>query len=91
MLAGFDVGLAIALSGVAVSVIGWFRSQTRSQYARERDYAHIMRNQEQEQQAIAELAHEVDTIGDCFAGVNERLTKIEALMISAVRGGGING
>jgi uncharacterized protein YaaR (DUF327 family) len=84
MLAGFDVGLAIALSGVAVSVIGWFRSQTRSQYARERDYAHIMRNQEQEQQAIAELAHEVDTIGD-------RLTKIEALMISAVRGGGING
>jgi hypothetical protein len=72
---GVDIGLIFSLGSSLVGALAWYRAIARSQYARERELSHVLRNQNQAQQALCELGDEVDQVGD-------RLTKIEALLIT---------
>jgi hypothetical protein len=75
-MAGVDIGLAIGLISSLAGALAWYRSLARSQYARERELAHILKNQEQAGLVLHDLVEQVDDIGD-------RMTKQEALIISA--------
>jgi hypothetical protein len=71
---GVDVGLIFSLGSSLVGALAWYRAIARSQYARERELSHVLRNQSQAEQALHDLSGEVDQVCD-------RLTKIEALLI----------
>lgn len=73
-MTGFDIGLLLAIASSAAAVLGWYRSVTRNQYAREREYSHITRNLEQQTQAALELLKELDHLGD-------RISRIEVLLL----------
>ncbi|MBD2462268.1 hypothetical protein H6G89_14565 [Oscillatoria sp. FACHB-1407] len=76
-MAGVDVGLLVGLISSLAGALAWYRSLARSQYARERELAHILKNQEQSNLVLRDLVDQVDELGD-------RLTKHEALLISAI-------
>jgi len=75
---GFDTGLLLAAGSSAAALLGWYRSVTRNQYAREREYAHIARSLEQQTQAIGELLKELDNLGD-------RISRLEILVLRTGR------
>lgn len=74
---GFDVGLILAIASSAAAVLGWYRAVTRNQYAREREYSHIVRSLEQQTLAANELLKELDHLGD-------RISRLEILMLRSV-------
>lgn len=88
MFAGVDVGVAIALVTSLAGLLSWYRSIARSQYAHEREFAHIMRNLEQQSKAVADIADQVDELGGRFAAVTERQSRLETLIIARLRGEG---
>jgi hypothetical protein len=71
---GLDIGLALTLTTAFASALVAYRGLVRGQYAREREYAHIMRTLEQNRENIAHLLNEVDTVGD-------RLSRVEVLIL----------
>ncbi|MDX2212505.1 MAG: hypothetical protein SFY66_04370 [Oculatellaceae cyanobacterium bins.114] len=75
-MAGVDIGLLIGIISSVAGALAWYRSLARSQYARERELAHILKNQEQTGLVLHDLVDQVDELGD-------RLTKQEALIITA--------
>lgn len=80
-MTGSDVGLVITAVMSSATALGWYRSATRNQYAREREYSHILRNLEQATQAHQEIYKELDT-------VSERLGRLEILLLQKVGGHG---
>lgn len=73
-MTGIDISLALALISAAASALGWHRSATRSQYAREREYTHILKNLDQQAQAHGEIFKELDAVED-------RLSRLEILIL----------
>ena len=73
-MTGFDIGLLIAIISAVASALGWYRSATRNAYAREREYAHILRNLEQQTQAFGQLFKLSDSLDD-------RLSRLEILLL----------
>ena len=81
---GLDIGLVLTVCGSLFGVMSWYRSLTRSQYAHEREYLHIMRNLEQQSKAVADIADQVDELGD-------RQSRLETLILARFKGGAIDG
>lgn len=69
-----DVGLAITSVTAIGSLLGWHRSTTRNQYARERQYDHILKNLEQAASAHQEIYKQLDSVED-------RLSRLEILIL----------
>lgn len=53
-------GLLLATVTTVLSAVVWFANSEKKRYAAERDFAHIRRNQEQMQQGLNNLLHELD-------------------------------
>jgi hypothetical protein len=70
----FDIRTALALASSVMGATFWYRGLARSGYAREREYAHIMKNLEQASLSHAEIFKELDELGD-------RLSRLEILLI----------
>lgn len=81
-MAGFDIGLIIAITSALASALGWHRSIARTQYARERQYEHIFRNLEIQAQAHSEIFKELDAVAD-------RLSRLEILLLKNVHGSSV--
>lgn len=71
---GVDIGLAIAVTSAVISTIGWYGSQVKNRYTRERESAHILKNLEQQNQAFTEVFKDFDRLDD-------RLSRLEVLLI----------
>jgi hypothetical protein len=70
----FDPRLVLALLSSLVGAIAWYRALARSEYEKERQYAHIMKNLEQASLAHAEIFKELDAVGD-------RLSRLEIILL----------
>ncbi len=53
-------GLMLATITTVLGGVVWFANSEKKRYAAERDFAHIRRNQEQMQQGLNNLLHELD-------------------------------
>jgi hypothetical protein len=53
-------GLMLATITTVLGGVFWFANSEKKRYAAERDFAHIRRNQEQLQQGLNGLLHELD-------------------------------
>lgn len=75
-----DIGLVISTITSLAAGLGWYRSNARNQYAREREYAHILKNLEQASAAHQEIYKELDAVTD-------RLSRLEIILL---RNTGVN-
>ncbi|WNZ22731.1 hypothetical protein HJG54_07580 [Leptolyngbya sp. NK1-12] len=57
---GLDVSLLIGIISSVTGALAWYRSLTRSQYAREREYAHILNALEQNRANMQLILNEAD-------------------------------
>lgn len=63
-----DIGLIISISTTAAALLGWYRSTIRSNYAQERQCAHIV-------EALRELCDSSDDVAD-------RLSRLEIILLN---------
>jgi hypothetical protein len=75
---GIDIKMAFGIISSVVGALAWYRSLTRSQYAREREYAHIMNALEQNSANMRLILDEADALGD-------RLSRLEILIFKGSR------
>lgn len=75
-----DIGLVISVSMSLATALGWYRSNARGDFAREREYAHILKNLEQASAAHQEIYKELDAVTD-------RLSRLEIILL---RNTGVN-
>lgn len=71
---GLDLGLLVTIGTTSAAALGWYRSTARNQFARERQYEHILRNLEQQTQAHSEIYKQLDSVED-------RLSRLEILIL----------
>jgi hypothetical protein len=71
---GLDLGLVISIATTSAAVLAWYRSVARNQYAKERQYDHIIKNLEQAASAHQEIYKELDSVTD-------RLSRLEILLL----------
>lgn len=71
---GFDIGLTISTIMAFSAALGWYRSNARNQYAREREYSYILKNLELATVAHQEIYKELDAVED-------RLSRLEILIL----------
>jgi hypothetical protein len=70
----FDIGLAISIITSLAAALAWHRSNARNQYAREREYLHILKTLEQNRESILHLISACDDVED-------RLSRLEVWLL----------
>lgn len=71
------VSLLLGLVSLLSGIILWYRGALQKQYAAERDFAHLRRNQEQLLTALNDLSKDIDGIVESRSRFQEQAQKME--------------
>lgn len=86
---GLDVGLLMGVTGFAASIVSWFRTQTRTAYARERELTHILNSSQQLSLSIESCFKEIQSDHDKLLSqldeVSDRMSRLEILIVGGDR------